>query len=243
MIIEGKNPVYEALRGDATIEKMYVQNGADEGVINNIIRLAREKKIIVSFVDKTTLDRLSPSGRHQGVLATATEFNYSELNELLAVAEARNEPPFLLILDGLTDPHNLGSIIRTAECAGVHGIVIPKHRSVTVNETVIKCSAGAVEHIKIAKVTNINDAIRQLKEQNVYVYGADMDGEPMYSANLKGAIAIVIGSEGEGIKRLTRELCDGIISIEMFGKLNSLNASVAAAILVYERVRQTKIKL
>ncbi len=242
MIIEGKNPVNEALKSQATIEKLYVQKGANEGVINNLVRMAKEKKIIVTFVDKTSLDRMSNTGKHQGVLAIATEFEYCAVSDILDEAQARGEAPFILILDNLTDPHNLGSIIRTAECAGVHGIVIPKHRSVTVNDTVVKCSAGAVEHVKIAKVTNINDTIRELKEQNIYIYGADMDGKPMYSANLSGAVALVIGSEGEGIKRLTRDLCDEILSIDMFGKVNSLNASVAAAVLIYERVRQVKNK-
>lgn len=242
MIIEGKNPVNEALKSEATIEKLYIQRGANEGVINNLVRIAKEKKIIVTFVDKTSLDRMSNTGKHQGVLAVATEFSYCSVSDILAVAKAKNQPPFLLILDNLTDPHNLGSIIRTAECAGVDGIIIPKHRSVSVNDTVIKCSAGAVEHIKIAKVTNINDAIRELKEQDIYVYAADMDGKPMYSANLTGAVALVIGSEGEGIKRLTKELCDDVISIEMHGKINSLNASVAAAVLIYERVRQVNAK-
>lgn len=240
MIIEGKNPVSEALKSDATIEKLYVQKGSNEGVINGIVKKAREQKIIVSFVDKTTLDRMSPSGRHQGIVANATDFKYCAVEDILDYAQTKNEPPFLLLLDGITDPHNLGSIIRTAECAGVHGIIIPKHRSVTVNETVIKVSAGAAEHMKIAKVVNINDTIRQLKEQNIYVYGTDMDGKTMYSANLTGAVAFVIGSEGEGIKRLTRELCDDIIKIDMHGKINSLNASVATAIVLYERVRQTK---
>jgi rRNA methylase, putative, group 3 len=204
MIIEGKNSVSEALKGDGTVEKIYVQKGEVTGVINNIIRTAKEKKIPVTFVDKTTLERLSPAGKHQGVVAAVTEFSYSTVEELLSCATAKNEPPFLLILDGVTDPHNLGSIIRTAECAGVHGIVIPKHRAALVNETVVKCSAGAVEHIKIAKVTNINDTIKQLKERNIYVYCADMDGEPMYSADLTGAIALVIGGEGDGVKRLTK---------------------------------------
>lgn len=238
MIIEGKNAVTEALKGGATPEKLYVQKGAGEGVIRNIIGLAKERGLKVTFVDKTVLERLSPSGRHQGVMLFQTEFAYSEVEDILNAAKEKNEPPFILLLDGLSDPHNLGSIIRTAECAGVHGIIIPKHRSVTVNDTVIKCSAGAASHVKIAKVVNINDSIRMLKQQNIYVYAADMDGKVMYSANLTGATALVIGSEGEGVKRLTKELCDGVISIPMAGKINSLNASVAAAVIMYERVRQ-----
>lgn len=240
MIIEGKNPVSEALKGNTTIEKLYVQKGSNEGVINNIVKSAREQRIVISFVDKTTLDRLSPSKRHQGILAMVTDFEYCSVEDILLYANLKKQSPFLLLLDGITDPHNFGSIIRTAECAGVHGIIIPKHRSATVNETVVKVSAGATEHIKIAKVVNINDTIRQLKQQNIYVYGSDMGGKPMYSVNLSGPIALVIGSEGEGIKRLTKELCDDIIKIDMFGKINSLNASVATAILLYERVRQSK---
>ena len=153
-------------------------------------------------------------------------------------ANSTGRPPFIVIADEIEDPHNLGGIIRTAECAGVHGIIIGKHRSASVNDTVLRCSAGAASHVRIAKVTNVNDAIKYLKEQNIYVYCADMDGEPMYNANLKGAIALVIGGEGSGVKRLTRELADGVISIPMQGKINSLNASVAAAVVVYEKVRQ-----
>lgn len=240
MLIEGKNPVSETLKSEATVEKLYVQKGADAGVIQGIIAAARTKNIPVSFVDKTVLEKLSPSGKHQGVIAFCTDFVYSELGDILSLAESKNEPPFLVILDELEDPHNLGSIIRTAECAGVHGIVIGKRRGVTVNDTVIKCSAGAAEHVKVAKVTNINDAIKYLKEHNVYVYAADMDGEMLYSSNLKGAIAVVVGGEGNGVKRLTKELCDGVISIPMAGKINSLNASVAAALVIYEKVRQER---
>lgn len=240
MLIEGKNPVAEALKSDATVEKLYVQKGADSGVTQAIVCAARDKRVPVTFVDKTTLDKLSQGGRHQGVVAFCTDFVYSELSDVLSYAEERNESPFIVILDELSDPHNLGSIIRTAECAGVHGIVIGKRRGVTVNDTVIKCSAGAAEHVKVAKVTNINDAIKYLQERGLYVYAADMDGKPMYSANLKGAIALVVGGEDSGVKRLTRELCDDVISIPMSGKINSLNASVAAALVIYEKVRQEK---
>ncbi len=240
MLIEGKNPVSETLKSDATVEKLYVQKGADAGVVQGIVAAARGKNIPVSFVDKTVLDKLSTGGKHQGVIAFCTDFVYSELDDILALAEEKNEPPFIVILDELEDPHNLGSIIRTAECAGVHGIVIGKRRGVTVNDTVIKCSAGAAEHVKVAKVTNVNDAIKYLKERNIYVYAADMDGELLYSSNLRGAIALVVGGEGNGVKRLTKELCDGVISIPIAGKINSLNASVAAALVIYEKVRQEK---
>ncbi len=240
MLISGKNAVYEALRSDATVEKLYVQKGETTGVVKNIVALAREKKIIVTFVDKTALDRITQNAKHQGVALTQTEFIYSSLDDILDFAKSKNEPPFIVILDELSDPHNLGSVIRTAECAGVHGIVIGKHRGVTVNDTVLRCSAGAAEHVKIAKVTNVNDAINYLKSQNVYVYCADMDGEPMYRANLTGAVALLVGGEDSGVKRLSKELADGVVSIPMSGKINSLNASVAAAIVIYEKVRQDR---
>lgn len=238
MIIEGKNAVTEALNSDTTAEKLYIEKGLRGGVVDKIIATARERKIVVTFADKTVLDRLSPSGRHQGVLLAATDYKYFELEDVFAFAQSRGEQPFILILDGITDVHNLGSIVRTAECAGVHGIVIPKRRAATVNDTVIKVSEGATQHMRIVKVNNVNDAIREVKERGLTVYGADMDGEPMYSANLRGAVAMVIGSEDEGIKQLTLKLCDGVVSIPMHGQINSLNASVAAAIVVYEKVRQ-----
>ena len=207
-------------------------------MIKNIVSIAREKRIIISFVDKTALDRITQNARHQGVALIQTEYVYSTPEEIVEYANSTGRPPFIVIADEIEDPHNLGGIIRTAECAGVHGIIIGKHRSASVNDTVLRCSAGAASHVRIAKVTNVNDAIKYLKEQNIYVYCADMDGEPMYNANLKGAIALVIGGEGSGVKRLTKELADGVISIPMQGKINSLNASVAAAVVVYEKVRQ-----
>ena len=238
MLITGRNAVSEALKSDATAEKLYDQKGEKTGVIKNIVALAREKRIIISFVDKTALDRITQNARHQGVALIQTEYVYSTPEEIVEYANSTGRPPFIVIADEIEDPHNLGGIIRTAECAGVHGIIIGKHRSASVNDTVLRCSAGAASHVRIAKVTNVNDAIKYLKEQNIYVYCADMDGEPMYNANLKGAIALVIGGEGSGVKRLTRELADGVISIPMQGKINSLNASVAAAVVVYEKVRQ-----
>lgn len=238
MLITGRNAVSEALKSDATAEKLYVQKGENTGVIKNIVSIAREKRIIISFVDKTALDKITQNARHQGVALIQTEYVYSTPEEIVEYANSTGRPPFIVIADEIEDPHNLGGIIRTAECAGVHGIIIGKHRSASVNDTVLRCSAGAASHVRIAKVTNVNDAIKYLKEQNIYVYCADMDGEPMYNANLKGAIALVIGGEGSGVKRLTRELADGVISIPMQGKINSLNASVAAAVVVYEKVRQ-----
>lgn len=242
MIIEGKNPVIEALEAGTTIEKLYVLKGNFEATINRVIAAAKSRRISPVFTTKDVLDKLSPTGRHQGVLAVATEFEYSDIDDVLALAESKGEPPFIVIVDGVTDPHNLGGIIRSAECAGVHGVVIPKHRAVGVNETVVKVSAGATEHIMICKATNINDTIRDLKQRNIYVYCADMDGETMYSVNLTGAIALVIGGEGDGVKRLTKELCDGVVSIPQAGKINSLNASVAAGIVIFEKVRQDKKK-
>ena len=226
------------MKADATAEKLYGQKGENTGVIKNIVSIAREKRIIISFVDKTALDRITQNARHQGVALIQTEYVYSTPEEIVEYANSTGRPPFIVIADEIEDPHNLGGIIRTAECAGVHGIIIGKHRSASVNDTVLRCSAGAASHVRIAKVTNVNDAIKYLKEQNIYVYCADMDGEPMYNANLKGAIALVIGGEGSGVKRLTKELADGVISIPMQGKINSLNASVAAAVVVYEKVRQ-----
>lgn len=238
MIIEGKNPVKEALSADTTMEKLYVEKGNFDAIVNIIVQTAKTKKIPTVFTTKEVLDSMSPSGRHQGVIANVTEFKYAEMEDIYALAENKNEPLFIVILDGITDPHNLGGIVRSCECAGVHGIVIPKHRAVGVNETVVKVSVGATEHILIAKVTNINDTIRELKDKNVYVFAADMEGSCIYDTNLTGNIAIVIGSEDEGVKRLTKELCDGVISIPQYGKINSLNASVAAGIAVFERARQ-----
>lgn len=238
MKIEGRNAVFEAIKAGTTIDRLLVEKGLKDSGAQRIIDEANSRGIKIFFRDKTALDRES-RGRHQGFIAEVTDFKYCELDDILAVAAKRNEPPFIVILDGVEDPHNLGSVIRVAECAGVHGIVIPRHRAVSVNETVIKVSAGAAEHMLVAKVTNINDAIDALKEAGVWIYCADMDGENVYSANLMGPIAFVVGGEGEGVKRLTKQKCDGVLRIPMFGKINSLNASVAAGIMLYERVRQT----
>lgn len=238
MKIEGRNAVFEAIKAGTTIDRLLVEKGLKDSGAQRIIDAANSRGIKIFFRDKTALDRES-RGRHQGFIAEVTDFKYCELDDILAVAAKKNEPPFIVILDGVEDPHNLGSVIRVAECAGVHGIVIPRHRAVSVNETVIKVSSGAAEHMLVAKVTNINDAIDALKEAGIWVYCADMDGENVYSANLTGPIAFVVGGEGEGVKRLTKQKCDGVLRIPMFGKINSLNASVAAGIMLYERVRQT----
>lgn len=240
MIIYGRNPIKEAFRSGTTIEKLYLPKGENDPVLSPIYKLAKEKRVVISYVDRKTMEKLAEGGNHQGVLAQITDFAYCTLNDILSVAKEKDEPVFMLLLDGITDPHNLGAIIRSAECFGVQGIVIPKHRSVGVNDTVVKVSSGATEHMRIAKVTNINDAIRELKEHNVWVYAADFDGKAPQCANLEGDIAIVIGSEGEGIKRLTKELCDDVLTIPEYGQVNSLNASVACGVLLYEAVRQRK---
>lgn len=238
MIISGKNSVTEALNGNTSINKIQIiKNGRG---FEQIVELALAKKVRFEFVDKSILDRQST--QNQGVVADVIDFEYCEVSDILEHAQKLQQSPFILILDGIEDPHNFGAIIRSAECAGVHGIIISKHRAVPVNETVVKTSAGAISNMKIARVTNVNQAIDYLKENNVWVFGAESTGESIYKTVLTGAIAIVIGSEGEGISRLTLEKCDGIISLPLFGKVNSLNASVACGITLYEVVRQNNIK-
>ena len=240
MYIYGRNPVKEAYRAGKTIDKLFIIKGEFDPTLGNIRKLAKEARTVVSLVDRATLDKLANGGNHQGVVASATDFEYCDVDDIVALAKEKGEPLLVVILDGITDPHNLGAIIRSAECFGAHGIIIPKHRSVTVNDTVIKVACGATEHILVAKVTNINDAIRDLKDQNVWVYATDFDGDAPKTVNLNGDIAIVIGSEGEGIHRLTKDLCDATLTIPQYGKVNSLNASVAAGIVLYEAVRQRK---
>jgi 23S rRNA (guanosine2251-2'-O)-methyltransferase len=238
MIIEGINTVLEALEGGITVEKILVQKGNFSPRINKAVSLAKEMGLRVSFEEKNRLDELSPSGKHQGVLAYVTEFNYTPLEDILNLAKEKNKPLLLVLLDGVQDPHNLGAIIRTADCAGADGVVIPKHRSVSVNETVIKTSAGAAAHVPVAKEGNLNDVIRYLKDNFVNVYAAETDGKPAYSFDLTKDTAIIIGGEGFGVSRLTSNLADGKISLPQQGKVNSLNASVAAGVLLYEAVRQ-----
>lgn len=238
MIIYGRNPVKEAFRAGKTIEKLYLPKGEIDPMLSAVYKLAKENRTVISYIDRFTMEKLAEGGNHQGVLAQISDFEYSTLDEIYKLAESKGEPLLLVLLDGITDPHNLGAIIRSAECFGAHGIVIPKHRSVTVNDTVVKVASGATEHMPVAKVTNINDTIRELKQRNVWVYATDFDGKTPKSANLTGDIAIVIGSEGEGIKKLTKELCDDTLTIPQYGKINSLNASVAAGVILYEIVRQ-----
>ena len=242
MIIEGKNSVYEQLRSGATFNRLSAQIGHHDELGESIIKQAREQGIKVAFVDRKILDKMSESGRHQGFIAEVTDFVYSEIADIKEVAAKRGEQPLVVILDGIEDPHNLGSIIRTCECAGVHGIIIPKQRSVPVNATVLKVSAGAASHIKVARVTNINAEIEKLKKDGFWIYAAAMNGDNVYQTNCVGPIALVIGNEGKGVSVLTRKICDGILSLPQFGKINSLNAGAATSAIVYEIVRQRNFK-
>ncbi|OOM74408.1 23S rRNA (guanosine(2251)-2'-O)-methyltransferase RlmB [Clostridium sp. BL-8] len=234
-IVIGRNAVIEALKGDRTIETLYIANGKLEGSINAIVSLAKEKRIIIKEVDKRKLDLMCGGENHQGVIAKVSPYKYSEVSDILDLAEERNEAPFIVILDEVEDPHNLGSIVRTAELFGVHGIIIPKRRSASVSTTVYKSSVGAIEHVKIAKVTNLNSTIEELKQKGIWVYGADIRAkEYSYQIDFSGPCAVIIGNEGRGISKLTVQKCDKLIKIPMVGKINSLNASVAGGIIMYE---------
>ena len=227
------------MESDRDINKIFVSDGEKHGSINKIIALAKEKKVIINEVSKAKLNQMSQTENNQGVIAIVPPFNYCEIEDILDLAKKRDEKLFILILDGIEDPHNLGSIIRTAETAGVHGIIIPKRRAANVNSTVAKVSAGAVEYMKIARVNNINDAISTLKENDVWICGTDMDTDKYYyDEDFTGGIGIVIGSEGYGISRLVKENCDFLVKIPMKGKITSLNASVSAGIVMYEVVKQ-----
>lgn len=240
MIIEGKNVVFEALSSGQTFNKLFVsKNNRDENT-QKVIDLAKSKGIRVDFVDKFLLDKKSQTKNHQGIIAEVVDFEYCEIEDIFKLADLKGELPFVVILDGVKDPHNFGAIIRSCECAGVHGIIIPKNRSVAVNETVIKTSAGAISNMKIAKVTNINYTISELKNRGVWVYGFEAGEDIMYNCNLRGPIAVVIGSEGEGISELTKKKCDQIVSIPLMGSVNSLNASVACGVALFEVIRQRK---
>ncbi len=237
-IVYGRNAVKELLSGGRDVEKLYVQTGDREGSINLILGIASERGIPIFECDRAKLDEMSGGGKHQGVLAIAAERNYSSIDDILAYAEECQEPPFIVICDGIEDPHNLGAIIRSAECAGVHGVIIPKRRAVGLTTTVAKASAGAIEHVRIAKVTNLPTAIDTLKERGLWIYGADMDGTAYYGTDLKGAVAIVLGSEGSGISKLVRQKCDFVLSIPLYGKVNSMNVSCAGAVLFAEVAKQ-----
>ena len=238
-IVEGRNSVLELLESGRDINKIFIAKGEKHGSINKIIAIAKERSIVIIEVDKRKLDEMSTSRNHQGVIATVPPFEYCEVEDILDEAKRRNEVPFIVILDGIEDPHNLGSIIRTAETAGVHGVIIPKRRAASVNATVSKSSAGAVEHVKIARVNNINETIKYLKEEGLWICGTDGDAKDYYyNQNLKGPMTIVIGSEGFGMSRLVKENCDFLVKIPMKGKITSLNASVSAGIVIYEAVKQ-----
>lgn len=234
-LIIGRNAVMEVLKSDRTVEALYISNGNMEGSIKAIINIAKDKGIVLKDVDRKKLDFMSGGTNHQGVIAQVTPYKYYEIADMLNLAKKRNEDPFIVILDEIEDPHNLGSIIRTAELCGVHGIIIPKRRNVGITSTVYKCSVGAIEHMRIAKVTNINAAIDELKKEGLWIYGADIAGdEYSYQVNFSGPCAMVIGSEGKGISKLTLKKCDKLVKIPMVGRINSLNASVAGGIIMYE---------
>ena len=241
--IEGRNPVMEALKAGRQMDKMLVQQGEKQGSIVPIISLAKAHKIVVQEVAKQKLDMISTTQNHQGVIAFAAMHNYVEVQDILEKAAQKGEPPFIIVVDEITDPHNLGSILRTANAAGAHGIIIPKRRAVGLTAVVAKASAGAIEYVPVAKVTNIAQTIDALKEQGIWIVGADAYAkQEIYEANLTGAIGLVIGSEGNGLSRLTKEKCDFLVHIPMKGEIESLNASVAAAVMMYEVVRQKEGK-
>ncbi len=234
----GRNALRELLASGRSVDKVLVQRGERDGSIGELIRTAREMKIPVTECDKAKLDSLTNHARHQGVVAFAAEREYASIADLLAYADERGEKPFLIICDGVEDPHNLGAIIRTADCVGAHGVIIPKRRSVGLTSTVSKASAGAIEHVRVAKVTNLASAIDELKEAGVWIYAADMDGETYWNTDMRGSMALVVGSEGFGISRLVKEKCDFVLSIPLWGQVNSLNVSNAAAVLMCEAAKQ-----
>ena len=236
--IEGRNPVIEAYRSGKTIDKLFVLDGCQDGPVKTITREARKQHTIISYVSKERLDQLSETHHHQGVIAIAAAYDYASVDDILAKAREKDEAPFIFLLDGIEDPHNLGAIIRTANLAGAHGVIIPKHRAVGLTATVARTSAGALNFTPVAKVTNLGAAMDELKKEGLWFVCADMKGEVMYRQNLTGPIGLVIGNEGEGVSRLVREKCDFTASIPMKGDIDSLNASVSAGVLAYEIVRQ-----
>ena len=236
--IEGRNAVLEAYRSGKTIDKLYVLDGCQDGPVKTITREARKHDSIINYVSKERLDQMSSTGKHQGVIAVSAAYEYAEVEDILRLAEEKGEAPFVFILDGIEDPHNLGAIIRTANLAGAHGVIIPKRRAVGLTPTVAKTSAGAINYTPVAKVTNISKTIEDLKKEGMWFVCADMGGQTMYDLDLKGPIGLVIGNEGNGVSRLVKDKCDFIASIPMKGDIDSLNASVAAGVLAYEIVRQ-----
>ena len=240
--IEGRNPVIEAYRSGKTIDKLFVLDGCQDGPVKTITREARKQHTIISYVSKERLDQLSETHHHQGVIAIAAAYDYASVDDILAKAREKGEAPFIFLLDGIEDPHNLGAIIRTANLAGAHGVIIPKHRAVGLTATVARTSAGALNFTPVAKVTNLGAAMDELKKEGLWFVCADMKGEVMYRQNLTGPIGLVIGNEGEGVSRLVREKCDFTASIPMKGDIDSLNSSVAAGVQAYEIVRQRMSK-
>lgn len=238
LTIEGRNAVTEAFRSGKTIDKLFVLDGCQDGPVRTIIREAKKHDTIINYVAKERLDQMSETGKHQGVVAMAAAYEYAEVEDILALAAEKGEPPFIFLLDNIEDPHNLGAIIRTANLAGAHGVIIPKRRAVGLTATVARTSAGALNYTPVAKVTNLSKTIEDLKKQGMWFVCADMGGESMYHLNLTGPIGLVIGNEGEGVSRLVKEKCDYVASIPMKGDIDSLNASVAAGVLAYEIVRQ-----
>jgi 23S rRNA (guanosine2251-2'-O)-methyltransferase len=241
-IIYGKNPIIEALEAGHEINKMLLLEGSRDRNLQKIIETARSKKILLQFVDRKMMDKIAEGENHQGVIAYISPYEYYEVDALLQIARDKGEPPFLIICDEITDPHNLGSIIRTANAVGAHGVIIPKRRSAAINQTVVKTSCGAVEYVPVARVTNITQTIKTLQKEGVWIVGTDMGAPVYHEANLTGSIAIVVGNEGDGISRLVKESCDFMISLPMMGAVSSLNASVACGVVMYEVVRQRNLK-
>ena len=238
LTIEGRNAVLEAFRSGKSIDKLFVLDGCQDGPVRSIIREAKKHDTIINYVSKERLDQMSETKKHQGVIAYAAAYEYAKVEDMLKAADEKGEDPFLILLDNIEDPHNLGAIIRTANLAGVHGVIIPKRRAAGLTSTVVKASAGALNYTPVAKVTNLTKTIQELKERGIWFVCADMSGTVMYQLNLKGPIGLVIGSEGDGVSKLVRENCDCTAAIPMAGDIDSLNASVAAGVLAYEIVRQ-----
>lgn len=238
LTIEGRNAVIETFRAGKTIDKVFIMDGCQDGPIRTIIREAKKTDCIINFVKKERLDEMSSTGKHQGVIAFAAAFEYAQVPDILEAARKKGEPPFIMLLDEIEDPHNLGAIIRTANLAGAHGVIIPKRRAAGLTATAIKACAGAINYTPVAKVTNISNTIEELKKEGMWFVCADMGGDTMYRLNLTGPIGLVIGNEGSGVSRLVREKCDMVASIPMRGDIDSLNASVAAGVLAFEIVRQ-----
>lgn len=238
LTIEGRNTVIEAFRSEKTIDKLFILDGCKDGPIRTILREAKKHDTIIHFVTKERLDQMSETGKHQGVIAYTAAYEYGTVDEMLKNAEEKGEIPFLILLDSIEDPHNLGSILRTANQVGAHGVIIPKRRAVGLTATVAKASAGAIHYTPVAKVTNLGKTIDELKKKGIWFVCGDMDGEPMYQLDLTGPIGLVVGNEGAGVSRLIKEKCDLVASIPMYGDIDSLNVSVAAGVLSYEIVRQ-----